>query len=136
MDDRQVVPVRRFVATVSEAWAQIVAVLAAWSRRAAAAVRSGWVQAIAFLGPHWRRAMAASRSGWLQTMAVLAAWSRRAAAAGRSGWVHTLVHRRARAADVRDRVSQLVKQRSEIDRAEYVGLTDLLEKDERDPQYQ
>lgn len=148
MADGRVDRARRLAAAVSAAWARTIAFLAPRCRRVVAASRSGWVRTVAFLAPRYRRAVAAGRSGAAQAVLFLVArfgqtveFARtmrdRAGSASRDMRERGRgLHRRSRTTDLRGRVSHLVKQRSEIERAEYVALTDLLEKDERDPQYQ
>lgn len=148
MADRLADRAGRLVAAVSTTWDQAIAVLLPRCQKAAAAGRSGWERAIAFLVPRCRKAVAAARSGWERAIASLVPRYRRTVDIARTvpdrarTAGHRLrapsggVHRRARSADVRSRVSQLVKQRSEIDHAEYVELTDLLEQDERHRQHQ
>jgi len=96
------------------------------ARRVVAALSAAWAQTIAHLAPHCRRAVAAARSGWALTIAYFASHWRRAVA----------VTRRSRPAELRERVSQLVKPPPDADRGEYVALSELLETDERDRQYQ
>jgi hypothetical protein len=130
MADGWDVRARRVVAALSAARAQTIAYLAPRCRRVIAAARSGWAQTIAYLAPRGRRVIAAARSGWAQTIAYLAPRGRRAAATARAAG------RRSRPADLRDRMSQLVKPPADADEGEYVALSELLEMDERDRQYQ